>query len=138
MKYRKGLLDGTAEKIRSRKDPLFPLPVLSTGKDANNVSPDRSNNVSTASRASPGQLHPKKTLAATLLERTKKETIALVPFEIARLTQRFYPLFNRSLFPHKPPFAATAQRVLFTDAEERYDLLLCQRFKFTHYCFLFC
>ncbi|KAM0884960.1 hypothetical protein ACQ4PT_030659 [Festuca glaucescens] len=118
VKHRKSLVDGTAEKIRSRKEPLFASPALSTGKDANNVSQDKSNNVSTASPASPGQLHPKKTLAATLVESTKKETIALVPFDIARLAQRFYPHFKFFLFPHKPPPAAMVHRVLFTDAED--------------------
>jgi hypothetical protein len=133
VKHRKSLVDGTAEKIRSRKEPLFASPVLSTGKDAKNVSQDRSNNVSAASSASPGELHPKKTSAATLVESTKTETVALVPFDIARLAQRFYPLFNFLLFPRKPPPAAVAHRVLFTDAEEGYDVHLCQHFKFTHY-----
>uniref|UniRef100_A0ACD5XXY5 Uncharacterized protein n=1 Tax=Avena sativa TaxID=4498 RepID=A0ACD5XXY5_AVESA len=118
VKHRKSLVDGTEEKILSRKEPLFPSRRLSTGKDANNVSEDRSNNLSTASPASSGQLHPKKTLAATLIDSTKKETVALVPFDIARLAQRFYPLFNFFLFPRKPPPAAVVQRVLFTDAED--------------------
>uniref|UniRef100_A0A453QZQ1 Myb-like domain-containing protein n=1 Tax=Aegilops tauschii subsp. strangulata TaxID=200361 RepID=A0A453QZQ1_AEGTS len=68
--------------------------------------------------ASPGQSQPKKSLAATLFESTKKESVALVPFDIARLAQRFYPLFNFSLFPHKPPPAAMVSRLLFTDAED--------------------
>ncbi|XP_047094184.1 uncharacterized protein LOC124706564 [Lolium rigidum] len=118
VKHRKSLVDGTADKTHSRKEPLFASLVLSTGKDANNVSQDKSNNVSTASPALPGQLHPKKTLAATLVESSKKETIALVPFDIARLAQRFYPLFNFFLFPRKPPPAAMVQRVNFTDAED--------------------
>ncbi|KQJ88273.1 uncharacterized protein LOC100833724 [Brachypodium distachyon] len=119
VKYRKSHLDGTAEKNRSRKEPLFPTPVLSTTKDATNVSQGRSNIVSTASPASRGQLQPKKSLAATLVENTKKESVAPVPFDIARLAQRFYPLFNFSLFPHKPPPAVMVNRVLFTDAEDR-------------------
>ncbi|CAM0952735.1 unnamed protein product [Alopecurus aequalis] len=118
VKHRRSHVDGTADNTRSRKEPLFPLPVLSTGQDANNVSQDGSNNVSTASPASPRQSQPKKTLAATLVESTKKESIAPVPFEIATLTQRFYPLFNISLFPHKPPPATLVNRVLFTDAED--------------------
>lgn len=115
-------MDGTPERIRFRKEPLFPSPVLSTGRDANNISQDRPNNVSTSTPASPGQSQPKKSLAATLFESTKKESVALVPFDIARLAQRFYPLFNFSLFPHKPPPAAMVSRLLFTDAEDGYDL----------------
>ncbi|KAF7094225.1 hypothetical protein CFC21_096552 [Triticum aestivum] len=118
VKYRKSHVDGTPERIRFRKEPLFPSPVLSTGRDANNISQDRPNNVSTSTPASPGQSQPKKSLAATLFESTKKESVALVPFDIARLAQRFYPLFNFSLFPHKPPPAAMVSRLLFTDAED--------------------
>lgn len=118
VKYRKSHVDGTPDRIRFRKEPLFPSPVLSTGRDANNISQDRSNNVSTSTPASPGQSQPKKSLAATLFESTRKEPVALVPFDIARLAQRFYPLFNFSLFPHKPPPAAMVSRLLFTDAED--------------------
>lgn len=60
----------------------------------------------------------KKTFAATLVENTKKQSVALVPREIVKLAQRFVPLFNPSLFPHKPPPVAVANRVLFTDAED--------------------
>ena len=138
VKYRRSHLDGTADKTRSRKEPLFPLPVLTTEKDANNVSQEISNNVSTASPASPGQSQSKKSLAATLVEGTKKESVALVPFDIARLTERFYPLFNFSLFPHKPPPAAMVNRVLFTEAEDGYDLHLSRCFQVMHYSFFFC
>ncbi|XP_071731393.1 uncharacterized protein [Rutidosis leptorrhynchoides] len=60
----------------------------------------------------------KKTLAATLVERCKKQSIALVPKEIANLALRFFSLFNPALFPHKPPPVSVANRVLFTDAED--------------------
>ncbi|WVZ82191.1 hypothetical protein U9M48_029479 [Paspalum notatum var. saurae] len=115
MKYRKSHVDGTAEKNR-RKQALFPLPVINNCKEVNNVSQDRSNS---APAHSSGQLQQKKSLAATLLESTKKETVALVPTDISRLAQRFFSLFNFALFPHKPPAAAMANRVLFTDAEDR-------------------
>ncbi|KAM0907285.1 hypothetical protein ACQ4PT_016228 [Festuca glaucescens] len=118
VKYRRSHVDGTADKTSSRKEPLFPSPVLGTGNDANNVSQDGSNNVSTASPASPGQLQPKKSLAATLVGSTKKDSVALVPSDIARLTQRFYAFFNFSLFPHKPPPVGRVNQVLFTDAED--------------------
>ncbi|VFQ92891.1 unnamed protein product [Cuscuta campestris] len=61
----------------------------------------------------------KKTLAASLVERAKKQSIALVPKEIAKLAKQFYPLFNPVLYPHKPPPAAVVNRVLFTDAEDK-------------------
>ncbi|KAI3680529.1 hypothetical protein L6452_35301 [Arctium lappa] len=60
----------------------------------------------------------KKTIAAALVERSKKQSIALVPKEIAKLAQRFFPLFNPALFPHKPPPVSVANRVLFTDSED--------------------
>lgn len=114
-------MDGTADKNR-RKEPLFPSPVINSCKEASNIAQDRSSSAPTASSVSPGQLQQKKTLAATLLESTKKEIVALVPADIARLAQRFFSLFNFGLFPHKPPPAAMANRVLFTDAEDRCGL----------------
>uniref|UniRef100_A0A0D9WNY2 Myb-like domain-containing protein n=1 Tax=Leersia perrieri TaxID=77586 RepID=A0A0D9WNY2_9ORYZ len=118
VKYRRSHVDGTADKNRLKKEPLFPTTVFNTCKDANKVSQGRSNNVSVASPDSSGKSQQKKSLAATLFENTKKESVALVPFDIARLAQRFKPLFNFSLFPHKPPPTAMANRVLFTDAED--------------------
>jgi hypothetical protein len=117
-------VDGTADKNR-KKEPLFPSPVVNNCKEASNISQDRSNNVATASS---GQLQQKKSLAATLLENNKKDTVALVPADIARLAQRFFSLFNFALFPRKPPPAAMANRVLFTDAEDRFALHLLQHF----------
>ena len=111
-------MDGTADKNR-RKEPLFPSPVISNRQEASNISQDRSNSAPTVSSVSSGQLQQKKSLAATLLENTKKDTVALVPADIARLAQRFFSLFNFALFPNKPPTAAMANRVLFTDAEDR-------------------
>jgi hypothetical protein len=130
-------VDGTADKTCYRKEPLFPLPVLGTGEDANNISQDGSDNMSTASPASPGQLQPKKSLAATLVESSKKDSVAPVPSDIARLTQRFYSLFNVSLFPHKPPPAPRVNQVLFTEAEDGYDLHLHRCFQVMHYSFPF-
>jgi hypothetical protein len=121
VKYRRSHVDGTADKNR-RKEALFPLLVIDSCRDATSASQDRSNSVPIAS---PGQVQQKKSLAATLIETAQKGTVALVPSDIARLAQRFFPLFNFSLFPHKPPPAAMANRVLFTDAEDGYasDLL---------------
>jgi hypothetical protein len=117
VKYRKSHVDGTADKNRFKKEPLFPTTVFNTCKDANKVSQGRSNSVSSSPDTS-GKSQQKKTLAATLVENTKKESVALVPSDIARLAERFFPLFNSSLFPHKPPPTAMANRVLFTDAED--------------------
>ncbi|XP_076915367.1 uncharacterized protein LOC143574689 [Bidens hawaiensis] len=60
----------------------------------------------------------KKTIAAALIERSKNQSIALVPKDVAKLALRFFPLFNPALFPHKPPPSTVANRVLFTDAED--------------------
>ncbi|XP_035545499.1 uncharacterized protein LOC108982101 isoform X2 [Juglans regia] len=68
--------------------------------------------------SSPNPVPPKKTLAAALVESTKRQSVASVPKEIAKLAQRFFPFFNPSLFSHKPPPAAVVNGVLFTDAED--------------------
>ena len=101
------------------KEPLFPLPSFPLYAEASSEvlrGPITSavNSVS----STPSQQPPKKTMAAALVESTKKQSVALVPKEIVKLAQRFFPLFNPSLFPHKPPPAAVVNRVLFTDAED--------------------
>jgi len=60
----------------------------------------------------------KKTMAAALVESTKKQTIAVVPKDIASAMERFSTLFNFNLFPHKAPPATAANRLLFTDTED--------------------
>lgn len=60
----------------------------------------------------------KKRIAAALIERSKNQSIALVPKDVAKLALRFFPIFNPALFPHKPPPSTVANRVLFTDAED--------------------
>lgn len=103
----------TSFDTRAEKEPLFPLPdsrlydVSGTSSSASNVVP-----------SSPSQQTPKKSLAATIVESTKKQSVALVPRAISKLAQRFFPLFNPALFPHKPPTGTIANRVLFTDAED--------------------
>jgi hypothetical protein len=52
------------------------------------------------------------------VESSKKQTIALVPKDVAAAMERFSPLFNKSLFPHTAPPATAANRLLFTDAED--------------------
>ncbi|KAL7594052.1 hypothetical protein Lser_V15G32067 [Lactuca serriola] len=90
------------------KECLFPFSNFpsSADSDPNTVSPRANDRKS------------KKTIAATAVERSKKQSIALVPKEIARLALRFFPFFNPALFPHKPPPASVANRFLFTDAED--------------------
>lgn len=99
---------------RFEREPLFPLKTLhfsydevQKGSEAVSGNPSLGNDQG-----------PKKTLAGTLAERSKKQSVAPVPKQIAKLAQRFFFLFNPALFPHKPPPASTANRVLFTDAED--------------------
>lgn len=105
---------------RCQKEPLFPLgnALCSAESDGQgemeNTPPDSSGMLSPSS----SNQMPKKTMAATLLEKAKTQSVALVPKEIAKLAQRFWPLFNPALYPHKPPPAPLANRVLFTDAED--------------------
>ncbi|TKY72160.1 Myb protein O [Spatholobus suberectus] len=99
------------------KEPLFPFSssiAEATGEISSRTISRAVNAVST----SPGQQKPKKTLAAMLVESTKKQSIALVAKEVAKLAQRFLALFNPALFPHKPPPAAVVNRILFTDSED--------------------
>lgn len=60
----------------------------------------------------------KRTKAAALVESSKKQSIALVLKDIAVAMERFSPLFNKTLLPHRPPSATAANRLLFTDAED--------------------
>ncbi|GMH05306.1 hypothetical protein Nepgr_007146 [Nepenthes gracilis] len=110
-----------SSSIHFEKEPLFPLAVCppfaqikgeitkgSAATPENSVVPSSSLN----------HKPPKKTLAATLVENTKKQSVALVPKPIAKLAQQFFSLFNPALFPHKPPPAPVAHRILFTDVED--------------------
>ena len=63
---------------------------------------------------------PKRTMAGALVQDTKLNGIALVPQEISMIVSRFLPLFNPEMFPHKPPPAALAKRLLFSEAEDEY------------------
>ncbi|KAL2341282.1 hypothetical protein Fmac_009222 [Flemingia macrophylla] len=99
------------------KEPLFPFSPSMAEANGDSSSGTISRAVNAAS-TSPGKQKPKKTLAAMLVESTKKQSIALVPKEVAKLAQRFLALFNPALFPHKPPPAAVVNRILFTDSED--------------------
>lgn len=110
-----GLVDN-----RFDREPLFPFPTFqplaeASGEVSRGTMPPAINMepVSTSSHQ-----QPKKTLAAALVESTKKQSIALVHKEIVKLAQKFFPLFNSALFPHKPPPTPVANRVLFTDSED--------------------
>lgn len=101
------------------KQPLFPVTLCPTLSEVNcNVSRGDDPTCLDAITVSPNSKVPKRTLAATLVESTKRQTVALVPRQIAKLAQPFYPLFNPALFPHKPPSLSVSNRVLFTDAED--------------------
>ena len=100
------------------REPLFPLPSLPSYAEADcEVSRGPITSAVNTVLSSFSQ-PPKKTLAAALVESTKKQSVALVPKELVKLAQRFFPFFNPSLYPHKPPPAAVVNRVLFTDAED--------------------
>ncbi|GFP88512.1 thioredoxin-like 3-3 [Phtheirospermum japonicum] len=104
----------------SQKEPLFPLHNFSCSAESDDQG-ETENNPSDSSGvlcSSPGKQIMKKTMAGTLLEKAKNQPVARVPKEIAKLAQRFWPLFNPALYPHKPPPAALVTRVLFTDAED--------------------
>lgn len=103
---------------RFEREPLFPLPSFPSAAQSNCEGSSKTTSSATNTVSPSSQQAPKKTLAATLVENTKKQSVALVPREISKLSQRFFPLFNPALFPHKPPPAAHANRVLFTDAED--------------------
>ncbi|KAF3330244.1 Myb-like protein O [Carex littledalei] len=107
VRYKRSHLESTTDKSYTKREPLFPLPT-SRSKTADN-----------GSHTDKGQKQPKKTLAATLVEDSMKQTVALVPADIAKNAKRFYSLFNLEMLPHKPPVSAVAKRVLFTDAEDR-------------------
>jgi hypothetical protein len=112
IRNRQSHLESTADKSCTKKEPLFPLPTAHNSQIAYNGS-----NIS--SSIDKGQQQPKKTLAATLVEDSMKQSVALVPAYIAKLVQRFYSHFNLEMLPHKPPVSAVANRLLFTDAEDR-------------------
>lgn len=103
--------------IYLERQPLFALPICPSSEVDGNVSNGDDPSLNT-SAVSPNHKVPKKTLAATLVESTKKQSVALVSPQIAKLAQPFYSLFNPELFPYKPPSSAVANRVLFTDAED--------------------
>ncbi|KAJ8753368.1 hypothetical protein K2173_019767 [Erythroxylum novogranatense] len=105
--------------VQYEKQPLFCLPNIPSLAESNNdllrgaVPP-----IATPWTPTLGEQQTKKTLAASIVERAKKQPIALVPKDISKLAQRFIPLFNPALFPHKPPPVAVVKRILFTDAED--------------------
>ena len=104
---------------QSEREPLFPLDNPSSSEANGEVLRGTTARDTQTVPFSPiSDQPPKKTLAAAIVERTKKQSVAPVPKEIAKLAQRFFPLFNPALFPHKPPPAPVANRVLFTDAED--------------------
>lgn len=104
-----GLNDSCLEK-----KPLFPVQNIHFTAEPDGRASSYSNIVPPSSSSQKS----KKTLAAVLVEKAKKQEVAPVPNEIAKLAHRFYPLFNPALYPHKPPPAVVANRLLFTDAED--------------------
>ncbi|XP_020572142.1 uncharacterized protein LOC110018977 [Phalaenopsis equestris] len=117
--FRKSCLEHGPVKSHSSKEPLFSLPMAVSldNADSNFVGGSVTAPLTVSCQLQSVQQQPKKSLAATLVESTMKQSVALVP-AIAKLAQRFLHLFNAALFPHKPPTPAVANRVLFTDAED--------------------
>ncbi|KAL5708580.1 hypothetical protein ACHQM5_019362 [Ranunculus cassubicifolius] len=105
---------------RFEKAPLFPIPNTPISPETNN---EALRSATFQSPTLPSSLNvdqsPKKSLAAALIESTKKQSIAFVPKEIVTLAQRFYAFFNSALYPHKPPPIPVAKRVCFTDSEDK-------------------
>lgn len=116
--YRQHSMEFSSD-VQSGREPLFPFSCFPSAVEANmEVSEERTLTLTSMPQSPLSQQPPKKSLAAALVESTKKQPVALVPKEISKLSLRFMPLFNPSLFPHKPPPTAVANRVLFTDAED--------------------
>ncbi|XP_068638420.1 uncharacterized protein [Aristolochia californica] len=99
---------------RFERVPLFPLPRVTMSEVIHQDGGPSSGRIEVQEQ----NQQPKKTLAGTLVESSKKQSVALVPKNIVDLAQKFFSLFNSTLFPHKPPSAPVANRVLFTDAED--------------------
>src|ERR1044072_9238856 len=96
--FRKRYIESGCE-FRVEKEPLFPFSSSFTEANAE-VSPGTIPGAVSTVSTSQGQQQPKKTLAAMLVESTK-QSIALVPKEVAKLTQRYFSdSFNPVLFPH--------------------------------------
>ncbi|KAL3824967.1 hypothetical protein ACJIZ3_020996 [Penstemon smallii] len=100
------------------KEPLFPLRNSPCSAEPDGQGERETCPQDSCGMPSSSSSKSKKTMAATLIEKAKKQSVALVPKEIAKLAQRFWPLFNPALYPRKPPPPALARRVLFTDTED--------------------
>ncbi|THU61950.1 hypothetical protein C4D60_Mb01t00010 [Musa balbisiana] len=90
LRYRQSHLDDPVDKSHLKREPLFPFPMLTSQMGTDQILYGEPNGMpsKTALPPPPGQLPPKKSLAATLVENTKKQTVALVPMEIAKLAKR--------------------------------------------------
>ncbi|MQL96078.1 hypothetical protein Taro_028743, partial [Colocasia esculenta] len=116
LRYKRSQMEGSHTKSHLKREPIFPLHNSAVPQETSAEA--SGNNALTSSSILPSHMQPKKSLAATLVERTKRQSVALVPSDIASLAQAFQPLFNPALFPHKPPPPPVANRVLFTDSED--------------------
>lgn len=112
-------MDGGAGRFE--REPLFAL----TASDERNQNIGR--NLVEARRAAqllgdvelmaaPPQI--KKTMAAVMVESSKRDSISPVPTGVAAAVRRFEPHFNEAMFPHKAQPHSITSRVLFTDAED--------------------
>ncbi|KAK6917293.1 hypothetical protein RJ641_018044 [Dillenia turbinata] len=110
---------GSACGFQIDRQPLFPLPRVPSCSGADEVVfPETAAWSYPIPKSPQSQQLPKKSLAAAIVESAKKQPVAPVPKEIAKLAERFLSLFNPALYPHKHPPMPVANRVLFTDSED--------------------
>ncbi|KAL2652074.1 hypothetical protein R1flu_020202 [Riccia fluitans] len=113
--YRQRHVESGAYHSQCEREPLF---ILHEGCFRRSLKPRTLLLSGECLPVSAPRIQIKKTMAAALVESTKKESLALVPRDVAKAVERFLPMFNPALFPHKPPPIAAANRLLFTDAED--------------------
>ncbi|GKC35804.1 homeodomain-like superfamily protein [Tanacetum coccineum] len=105
-------ITGDSEKLHEaivEKECLFPFKGIYSTTEDSGVSSDPTHDKARNNKS-------KKRIADVLAERSKKQSIAIVPKPTASLALRFFPIFNPALFPYKPPAICVADRVLFTDS----------------------
>ncbi|KAG8380876.1 hypothetical protein BUALT_Bualt06G0062000 [Buddleja alternifolia] len=107
-----------------QKEPLFPLHNSQCSADSDgqgeteNVPPDSSGVLSSSS----SNRIPKKTMAATLLEKAKNQPVALVPNEIAKLAQSLLAL---GLMEYNTDWKSLQQR--FLPCKSRHQIFVRQK-----------
>lgn len=96
--YMQRYLGAKKDSDQFELEPLFLFPRVRATDEANDPS----------ARSSPAshleQPHQtKKSFASAPVECSKKQSVALAPRAIVKLSQQFFHMFNPALFPRKPP-----------------------------------